>query len=240
MQKAFFAKAPLDRVIALYSAWQTAPNLAGQFVELLSKNGTNANNIWDTVRDGANRLWLQHVMALEHQARIRIVKNALEHILLQERAGQADHIDWSALRAPGTFQRGLDQLREHPHRLQIPYFLQIFFEVFGGFLHPEKDRGILSAITGIPGNEINGCLGLLDIFFETQKGWFYSVKNELMLAKIVPCIWHGVGSFARQHLFKLERYDELCPSMGWLLSKWHNNLIQILAPVLEEKEPPKE
>jgi hypothetical protein len=78
---AFFKRSPLVRVDWLYDAWKAKPNLAGEFVtERAKAKGVHVDKIWQTLCNTDDLLWLQYVMLMEHKARLRILKNGLEHL----------------------------------------------------------------------------------------------------------------------------------------------------------------
>lgn len=233
LQQAFFAKSAISRVHALYDAWQKSPNLCGQFITHHAA-GADEKPLWHEFNDTHEKLWLQHVGMLEHRARLGIIKNAIDHLIAEEtgKGGAtvkigARTISWADMLehlAPKNFREAMEFLRTHPHRNKIPFLLQLFIEVFGGFYlySASDDMDVLAAATGIPAAEIPPCLGIIDRFFPTGSGWFYTQKDEICVMKMVPGVYRGVGCFLRTSLYGLKDYGQMYPEQGWLLAKWHN------------------
>ena len=46
----------------------------------------------------------------------------------------------------------------------------------------------------------------------------------------------GAGAFFRQTAFGFKNYDEVYPTMGWLMARWHNALYHALVPTLGERK----
>ena len=122
-------------------------------------------------------------------------------------------------------------LKKNMHYLKIPYLLQIFIESFGGYyIDSDADIGLISEITQIPKDQVVGCLEILNVFFPAENGWWIPTKN-LRLLKFTPAFVRGIGSFMRKDQI-CERYSDLT-SMGWLLSKYHDVAIDVIA--MDEK-----
>jgi hypothetical protein len=246
IEKSFFERWPIRKARAVYDAYQTWPGITGMVIdELVGNDADKGKAEWVKVRDTQERPHLQFILMMEQTARLRIIKNALLHLIQEEQGKQFKQVirfggqeievgEWM----PGAFRNALDILKKHKHRNRIPLLLQLFIEVFGGFyaLHNQRDLTALSQCTGIPVADIPGCLDLYNEFFPTAKGWFLTPKNELRVMKMVPAAYRGTGAFLRQSLFKEKNYSVLHPQMGWLISKWHNALYTILESELQVKE----
>lgn len=233
----FFEKNPLVRVNQLYAAFRECPNISGKCVEYIAeKEDEDENEILKKVRDTNKYPWIQYVMMLEHRARLLIVKNAVESM---DRYDDDDLISkFELYLTPLNFKKSFGKLRNNKNKYNIPYLLHIFFEILGGFYveYEEYDDDIdfMSNISGIDKTEVVDCLKVIDDFFPTGSGWFISSKNEYHFAKHVPGIWKGIGCFARTTRCDMN-YDEMCPRMGWLLSKYHNVAYNFLYPTLKAK-----
>lgn len=180
---------------------------------------------------------------MEHTARLRIVKNALVHLLQKEAAGesQEDAFQWliEEWAMPHAFQDGMETLQQHEYRNRIPFLWQLFIEVFGGFycLTDPCDITVLAECTKIPQERIPECLELYAKFFPTNSGWFYSPKSQLRVMKNVPGVYHGTGAFLRSSLFDPGEYTRKLPDMAWLVEKWYRALYELLEPELAVGAP---
>jgi len=240
-----FTKTPLGRVERLYDAYRTAGGITGTLVEKIVKDEkVTPKSVWDDVDNTASRLWLQFVEMVEHTARLTIMKNALQHLVTTGSA-KVDTMTFSfgghtgqvpRYFLPERFVRALARLHEHSHGPRIPYCLQFFLEAMGGMisLKDGRDLDLLAAASGIPSNEVLGCLDLYDEMFGREGwSWFHDTRAELRRLKLVPAFTRAIGSYLRTLLFDLDDYDEMFPEMGWLLSRWHNAGYKILQPHLE-------
>ena len=243
IEQSFFKRAPLDRAKFVYSAYQTTGPITHLAIsELTNGDSDKIKTEWNGIRELSHRPWLQFVLMMEHTARLRVVKNALLHVLLVQKQNTpyADVLldEWAM---PTGFQRGVNVLRTHRHRERIPLLWQMFIENFGAFycLKSNCDLIALSDCTGIPANDVVECLELYGTFFPNSKGWFMQYKDEIRVFKNVPAAYHGTGVFLRSDLFGFDQYSKHCPTMRFLLEKWHNALYEILEPELKIKEAPR-
>lgn len=240
----FFGKTPLDRAEILYAAYFDNPKLTGQLVTLLS-GGSDETATWRRLADTSGLVWLQSQMLLEGASRIAILKHALDHV---ESTGGAElptlelkigsklfAVQTHAL--PQRFVAGLKTLHSHPHSLRLPFLFQTFLELCGGFIYQDDadDLAMLSAIAGIPADEVVPALRLLDEFFAPTDGsMFYTIKDQLLCLKLVPAFIRGVGCLLRQKYFSLNDYSEKYTDLGWLMSKWHDVQYRVLCEELPE------
>jgi hypothetical protein len=248
----FFAKTPLDRAEALYSAYFEAPKLTGQLVsDFATTQGVSPVAIWNELNGTSAKVWLQHQMVAESVSRIAIIKHALDHVV----AYGPDSLPTITLRLgtttitiekhalPHRFVEGLKTLHAHPHSLRLPYLYQTFMELAGGFVikSSDDDLEMFEQITGVPKAEIVPALLLLDEFFAPVGGsLFYTVKDQLLCCKMVPGFIRAIGSFLRLKFMDLKHYDDMFPVVGWLLNKWHGAGYEVLKMELPEvSTPPK-
>lgn len=237
IDQAFFLKEPIKRAEALYQSWYEAPTLAGQIVQGLAESTQREDStIWRKLTNDSTDIWLQHVLLLEHKARIGIIKSALEYCL-QTGKFLEDALD-SFAEIPPSFRGGLKQLLAFPYREHIPYLFQIFIETFGGFISIETpdELPIVAQITGLPEGEVIKGLALLDSFFPFggDRSWYFPLGNFHCI-KLIPGYIRGCGAFFRRHLYDIEgvRYDSKFPSKGALLQRWHSALYAVLKEELE-------
>ena len=144
-----FKKNPLSRVNALYSAYKFAPQLTSNLVQHASvADNEILSSVRKSVFDRDGRPHLQYVAAQEYRSRLAIIKNAYDALLEEEisQKQQGKKFIWqNFIKAilPANFQLGMGELRDYEHAQKLPFFLQIFIEVFGGFYCPNDDRELL-------------------------------------------------------------------------------------------------
>lgn len=237
-----FKKSPLARVRALYKAYMDAPHITSSLVNYVAdKKGEPLRNVRHSVVDNGNRPHLQYVMAQEFRARIAIMKNAYDALLeetdSQQKQGNTFTIQ-GILKAllPESFRSGMEALERYPYAQQVPYFFQIFIEVFGGFYCPNDERELaqISQATGIPIEAIPPALELLDKFFPIANGWIHH-GDRVKLMKGVPAYLRGAGCFAREDLYG-KNWDTDFPQISWQIHQWHNALYGLLEPSLKVTE----
>lgn len=249
VQEAFFSDTPIGRARRLYTAYMGHPNVCGNLIDHVAQEvGEDRTRFGYKLWDTHEQPGLQFLMLLQHKARFSIIKNALHHVEARHprrfgAAGGLGRFDWDSLfemSMPDGFKKGMDILENHPHRTRIPYLLQIFLEVFGGFLHPDHDEDLelLACASGVPSSEVVGALSILDTFFPYDGGWFLNQKGGIRILKLVPGIVRGAGSFMRRIVMSGADYEEKYPSTGWLLWKWHRALYKAVYKQLKI-DPPK-
>lgn len=235
---AFFARTPLQRAGALYSLYQEYPKIASEMIEYVAEKGdADRNVVTQEVRNTSRHLWVQHLMAMEAKCRVAIVKNAFDHIL---EGTDDDATMWDRLfeqpAMPGNFHLGMQWLRDHEHRYRIPYLLQAFVDVFGGFLFKtDEDLNLMAMVTGVPADAILPALESLDRFFPFPGGWLLHGKGNMVLLKMLPAYIRGVGCFLRQGHYQVSDYRDRWPTCAWYMATWHNSLYQVLEPHLGRK-----
>jgi hypothetical protein len=247
VRASFFQDTPLARAEALYNAYFNHQCLSGDALALTAEEESVplGPEAWKRVNDRSEWLWIQGIMYLESAARFIIVKNALDDFLVRGGAPPPEAtlkigslslgVPLHAL--PSSFHAGLEKLRDHEHGLRIPYLFQVFFDLFGGFLFSENegDLGLLAAVTGIPQHDLVGALRLIDEFFAPDgASMLYEQKGQLLCLKMTPAFVRGGGAFTRKVVFDIEDYATHYPEMGWLVSRWHNSLYEILEPALRK------
>lgn len=242
----FFAKTPLDRAEALYSAYFEHPKLTGDVVSSLARaEHIREVDVWNQLNDTHERLWLQSHMLAEGVSRVAIIKHALDHVvetggvrlpMLTLRVG-ARSLNVIKHDLPPRFVDGLQTLHAHPFSLKLPFLYQAFLELCGGFLllGSEEDKALLEAMSGVPRSEIVAALRLLDEFFAPAKGsMFYTIKDRLLCYKMVPGFVRAIGSILRYKFFGFSDYEKQYPDMGWLLRNWHGAGYRVLSRELPE------
>jgi len=97
---------------------------------------------------------------------------------------------------PSNFQSGFERLSASKSKHAIPYILQLYVELFGGFFVDDLDREQLASLAEQPVDAVTEALDLMDVFYPTNKGWHTS-SEELRMLKMVPLTCGELGrSFA--------------------------------------------
>ena len=232
---AFFESDPLKRAELLYEAFKNNAYLTCAAVKWQAKQEKKDSQvIWAAVRDSATYPWLQYVMALETKARILIIKNGLEATL------DAASVDvtmegFNLALLPLNFKAGFKRLSASKHRYSIPYILQLYVELFGGFLVDDVDREHLASLAGQPSEAVIEALDILDEFYPTSNGWHIK-KGNLSILKMVPAYLRGIGAFFREKQRGLNNYSEISQSNGELIGEWHKAALTILRRELAEDD----
>ncbi|OBS08002.1 hypothetical protein [Acidihalobacter prosperus] len=239
LDECLFKKSPISRVDALYDAYKVYPQITSSLINYVADTSQdNVKAVRSSVSDKYGRAHLQYVMAQEFRARIAIIKNAYDALLeeadSQSKKGNA--FSWGNLikaLLPDSFKNGMNALSKFEYAQHIPYFLQVFIEVFGGFYCPTDERELLqiSEATGIPSEKIPEALELLDEFFPIPNGWVHK-GNGVNFVKGVPAYLRGAGCFARQDLYGEDWKSEF-PQINWQIPNWHNALYKLLEPTLK-------
>jgi len=243
IESSFFEKNAIQRVHKLYDAYKSCANISGAFVnEYSKKKRISEKEIWDKLNNHYDMSWLQYIMLLEHKARISIIKNAMSHALDSQKGTRTVkfsdiEIDWNEVlekMAPATFLSGMKKLKDHPYALNIPFLLQIFIELFGGFfIEEDEDIELISTISGIPKKSVLDSLYLYNEFFPIGGGWFYNLENMVRM-KMVPGFMRGAGCFFRKDFYGFRSYsDKYSSKVSWVLGQWHNAFYEILEPELK-------
>jgi hypothetical protein len=170
---AFFESDPLKQAELLYQAFKDDSHLSESAVEWQAKQKVQKPElVWKAVRDSAEYPWLQHVLSLETKARILIIKNGLEAALADATNEKMEKF-WQAFEVgslPSNFQSGFERLSASKYKHAIPYILQLYVELFGGFFVDDLDREQLASLAGQPVDAVTEALDLMDVFYPTSKG----------------------------------------------------------------------
>jgi hypothetical protein len=232
----------------MYDAYKESPQLTSSLINhVVNTSGEDLKKVRRTVTDNAERPYLQYIMALEHKARIAIIKNAYD-ALIAEKAGAGDGEPWSggswdALYKeflPAAFKDGMQALDASPYAQRAAFFLQVFIDVLGGFYFPAdpEDVKLVSQMTDVPTDTVPQMVAMLDSFFPIPGGWVYKGDKGVDFIKGVPAYVRGAGCFARESL-RGKEWLSANESSYWTVN-WHNALYKLLEPTLATKESGKE
>lgn len=232
VEASFFATTAQQRIRQLYASFKESPLLTGQFVErIVKKKGLKTDDVYTALQNAAQRLDIQHVMALEHRARILIVRHALDIVPPADEEDPA----WKAFRKdlPRHFRDGLDHLRSLDYRTRVPYLLQVFFEYFGGMYTEDADLALLGRITGLTTDQVVEGIGVLDEFFpigdgDDERSWcFTSHGGRLTRMKMCPAFVRGAGALMHRLAGHHENFEHL-NVRGELYDAWHGALLAVV------------
>jgi hypothetical protein len=239
LENSLFKDSPLRRADAMYDAYKAAPQLTSALIgHVVEQSGEDLKQVRKSVTDTAQRVYLQYIMALEQKARIAIIKNAYDAVLL-EKATSDEKKPWSGASwnfykavLPPAFPEGMQALDAYAHAHSAAYFLQVFIEVLGGFYFPNdpEDVKLVAGVTGVPPDTIPQMVGMLDLFFPIPAGWVFKGQGDMHFIKGVPAYVRGAGCFAREFV-RGANWSSESPSPYWTI-KWHNALYEVLKPTL--------
>ena len=237
VEASFFARDAVDRITRLYRAFRDSPNLAGEFVTRFAQ--TRNIGIDEAYRQLENRpdaLHIQHVMMLEHRARILIVRHALDVVRPPQSPRGKRRKPTFYDQLPRGFRDGHEQLHALAFKTHVPYTLQVFAEYFGGMHTHQRDLDVLSQITGLTLDQVTEALDLLDVFFSMPTGsWRSTSHNErLTRLKLCPAISRGTGALF--HLLGTTRrnFAHFADGRRTLYQRWHDALVEVVQAQLDE------
>src|SRR5690625_15017 len=217
----FFQPTIVDRLDALYDVYREYPHLSAVVASEMAGGALDPeatgipqkifNQTFYERKDNA----VKTVAFLEHQARLGVMKAAIDYILYK-RAGQTTKADrtWrmkfgeNAVEfshynmLPQSFRDGLEKIQKEPYVHLYPLFWQWFMWAFGGFILTDlKDReyAALAERTSIPIDHIPAALAAYDALFCVADGWFVDgYRSNMRLLRILPVPFRGIGSFLRR------------------------------------------
>jgi len=227
----FFIKEEDERLRLLYEAYRSHPKLSLALAHEIGGGTVSARNeaLRQALHEGQH-LPLQASLYIEHRARISILKAAIDLLC---RAPD------SAPRRPGlpaSFREGLRVLRGRPSFRRYALFWQVFLWGLGGFYladRADEELGWLSDQSGIPRAEIPRALAAFDDLFPLGEGsWMVPLKGtNIMLAKMVPVPFRGIGALQRLRRYEARAYGDLgyADLTGKTLRLWHDKTAALLA-----------
>jgi hypothetical protein len=238
LEMSLFRDTPLRRADAMYDAYKVAPKLTSALIEhVVTHSGESLEKVRRTVWDSGERPHIQYIGALEHRARVAIIKNAYDALLAEKTAAKETKPwtgkTWGSMYKaflPPTFQEGMKALDANPHAQHAAYFFQIFLDVFGGFYDPdsEEDMNLIASCTGVAPTAVPAMADLLDSFFPIPNGWIHKGNYGLHFIKGVPSYLRGAGCFARESAFGDDWLAK--HKSSYSLTRWHNALYSLLEP----------
>jgi len=247
LESAFHIRDPLGRLAALHHAHERCPNLTGRLVESLAAYGKRGQiEMWERLKDSAETLWLQYALLLETKVRVAMVAAAIEHLMSgRPLDGQVTFANrtlgarefWEG-ELPAAFRSSLVEIVRGPYATRLPYVLQSFIEVFGGFYLDRPDEiDLMATVWGVPREAVVGLLETFDGIFAIPKGgsWYFREEGGLVFLKTVPAFVRGAGCFMRYIFYDLADYKKKYAGCDLRLTRWHNSLAKVLELELKGK-----
>lgn len=235
----FLTPDPVDKVAALYAAYQSHPHLTHELAEEMAGDWDAAQAMLEQALNRGRHPALQAAMYFEHRGRLAILKAATDYLLA---GGAVDtstpgtiRVDFRIADLPQTFANGLEWLGRQPKYWLFPLFWQNYLWGWGGVLPDEHREGVLfeiGAATGLAGSEIDAALAALDQLFPTESGWHHHFSNaDYQFVKLVPAPLQGLGAFHQLRWAGAEDYDEYVTTGQYTasdLARRHNTAVSLL------------
>lgn len=251
----YFTNNLLDKTKQLYANYIECPNLSAKCANEMIGNKFELNHsmipseIFSKTFYNCEYNDIQISTYFEHQSRLRILKCAVDYLMFKEvknkRAEDKDTLlgfeisKFSFL--PISFSKGIDEIGTHLYYRKYPVFWQWFMLAFGGFILLDKkeiEYELLSVKTGVPVNEIENALNVMDILFPIQNGWLYkNPKTNVLELKFYSIPFRGIGANYRRFQYcKNEdgsegNYTRLNIRNRFTMSdiiKWNNLCVSVL------------
>lgn len=184
---------------------------------------------------------------VEHRARLSILKNAVDIILVKRANASGNSRNRyrsflgqearSTSSLPYSFRHAMDELEGHEWLHLYPRFWQWFLFCFGGFILEDvsdQEYGLLSSKTGIPKNQIDQAISAYDLLFPNSGGWLTHIANgHIRVIKMHSVPFMGLGANYRRWAYTdTERFEDM-PIDRWLLDeylrRWNQLLLEVLA-----------
>jgi hypothetical protein len=227
----FFIKDEGERLRCLYQAYRDHPKLSLSLAGELGRGARakQSATLAEALVEGKHPV-LQASLYIEHRARVSILKATID--LLCRGGEPPRRMDG----LPATFRDGLRVLRTRPSFRRYALLWQVFLWSFGGFYladRADKEFGWLSEQTGIPRAEIGSGLAAFDDLFPlVDQSWIVPLRNtSIMVAKMVPMPFRGIGALQRLRRYGVQTYDELGYTDYTVrdFTRWHCSTVDLLS-----------
>ncbi len=215
----FFTTNLLDKTRQLYDNYSKNPNITAKCANEIIGNEFNSDYSNIPYEQFVKTFYkcefndLQISTYYENQSRLRIIKCAVDFLLFKRaRNSRASDIEnlvgikiskFSFL--PYSFRMAIDDIGKHKYFNLYPVFWQWFMYAFGGFIlldFKDKEYELLSLKTGIPKNEIDNALKVLDILFPIKGSWFMTNKHSnILMLKFFSMPFRGIGANYRRMIY---------------------------------------
>ncbi len=241
------ARALRERLASMYQAHFDHPMLAKAVAAELD------GNRWDTRSPSSGRHWqealykskhtlVQASMYHEHRAKLAILKGAIEYTLLKQQGALPQEsivrflgVELPADFLPDTFHNAVLGLESIEGFEKVASLWQSFLWKWGGFFLVDYETEELSALAnevGMTVSAASSAMGIYDILFPIQNGWFYSGQGSKIL-KLFPCQFRGIGAYYRREMRGAADMREAFGSLPYQhlvsnLAQWNNSAVSLL------------
>jgi len=252
----FFTENIVQKVDKLYSAFEKFPRISAKCGNEII--GNTFDEEYDSLPEQVYKDTyyecsyndIQISTFVEHQARLAVLKNAIDYKLYKNAGIENKTKETSFLKIAGldfeislldllpvSFKKGLDEISKHKSFHKYPVFWQWFMWLFGGFIlkdYEEKEYELLSQKTGIPIDEIPKALELYQILFPRVDEWFMdlSPNSNIKMLKMFPVPFMGIGANYRRALYTQSgKFEDLKLTGKHTLTdlfRWNNLTVEVL------------
>jgi hypothetical protein len=250
----FFAPTIVERVDALYSAFQEHPRLSAKCGHEMQGGDFETDHLEVPKEVYAATYYdreytdVQISTFIEHLARVTILKGAIDYVLFKKAgaASKADtmfhflglDLEMPLLELlPSSFQEGLETISHHSHFHRYAIFWQWFLWVFGGFIlkdYEAQEYELLARKTRMPVDQVPNALEAYAILFPQEGGWFadLSPASNIIVTKLFSVPFMGVGANYRRWIYsESEEFSDLKVGTIYTLKdliEWNNLLVEVL------------
>lgn len=232
IDESIFASTPVARAIKLCKAWQKTPNVSGPLIDTI---GTDRNAEIQNLENKMSNAWVQHCMLMEHTARVRLLKSV---VLMHGYSASGTRDKWKPFRIllPQSVRDAVNELDRIDEPCRVPCCLQLFLELFGGWIRNEDDEewDVLASLSGMSVDDAKRSVQMYDHCFPLTVGtgsWLIHQKNMDRL-RMTPCLCLATGSLFRYFLDKHGCKVSRLSDQQWLPDAWYQSMYEYLEPEL--------
>lgn len=210
--KSFFISTPIDRVLTIMQAFSSNRNITAH----IESERLNETPVTDSLSSETyNSLFYDAKMKddlyvslhVEFLSRLAVLKCVVEDIISSDGLeGIKKYLHQLQIDGlPSNLFKGILSIRQHQYFYLYPYFWQIFYFLFGGFIlqcRKDEEYQLLSELTGVPVAEIDNALSAFDILFPIDGSWLlYISNNNIRMLKLMSLPFAGIGVNFRRSVY---------------------------------------
>lgn len=233
--RVFFTIGDIERANDLYAAFSDFPHVSNEAVkESLGGTPTEIQvraDYFDCMKKGKRPL-VQVCLYLEHRARLAILRAAVDFARFRHDKDLKQTLRFASL--PNNFTGVVQSLERDEHAPLYPYFWQVFFWAWGGFIivkNKDAEYEALSQQTGVPVDAIDKAIEIYGQLFPISNGWLQQRgSDELLTLKLMPPAIHGLGAIHRLTRSGTQDYAKLGVGAQAQreMIKWHNLAVGLI------------
>lgn len=250
----FFADTITSRIDRLYESHSEYRNISAktghemEHGEYPDEAEEIPNPVFEKTLLGTDINPVQTALMLEQQARVSLLKAAVEYTALEE-AGEevgpnveimisGNEYTFPVYTFPDTFENAINEISDKDNYRKYPVFWKFFTGIFGGFIledYEDEEYEHLSALTGVPIDEVPAALDAFSEFFPLPGGddWIVDFGNlNLRGLRLFPTPVRGIGANYRRLLYAEEdSYKNLELEKDYtlqVLMTWHQSAYKVL------------